>query len=230
MESLRQTYVAACDNSPAVAEYDFTDFVSITEWSEEFIELSTDQVNEILAADVGNAIRLVSGLATTLDFSKLRDLDFNLSLQPSGTNLAKSIQLNDNDSNGKTNKKRKGELTKADKDEIYEKIETIQSILERIPLVLYHAIESGELMNNTDAVINSAHYQPVTLDDEKILLQALEHDVINRKALSKRISAAYIDIQHAIKEDDVMTLAELSRSAQSQQPIPVELFKSMIGL
>ena len=85
-------------------------------------------------------------------------------------------------------------------------------------------------MNNTDAVINSAHYQPVTLDDENILLQALEFGVINREALSKRISAAYVDIQHAIREDDIVTLAELSRSTQSQQLIPVELFESMVGV
>lgn len=229
LESLRQTYVAACDTSPEVAEYDFTDFVSITEWAEEFTELSAERVNEILAADVGNAIRLVSGLVTSLDFNKLRDLDFNLSLEPSGSNLAKTVQLNDNDANGKTNKKREGELTKSEKDEIYSKIDTIQSILERVPLVLYHAIKSGELMNSTDVVINSPHYQPVTMDNEKILEKALEHGVANREALSKRISSAYVDIQHAINKDDIGTLVKLSRSTQSQQLIPVELFESMIG-
>ncbi len=180
LESLRETYVSACHTSPEVAEYDFTDFVSITEWSEEFTELTPDQVNQILAADVGNAIRLLSGLAATLDFDKLRDLDFKLNLKPSGSNVAKSVELNDNNANGKTNKKRQGKLTKSESDEIYDKIDTIQSILERIPLVLFHAINSKELMNNVDSVINSDHYQPVTMDDEKILEKALEHGVANR--------------------------------------------------
>ena len=229
LESLRQTYVAACDTSPEVAEYDFTDFVSITEWSEEFTELNADRVNEILAADVGNAIRLVSGLVTSLDFDKLRDLDFNLNLEPSGSNVAKTVQLNDNNANGKTNKKREGELTKSEKDEIYGKIDTIQSILERIPLVLFHAVNSDEVMNNVDSVINSAHYEPVTMDDEKILQKALEYGVANREALSKRISSAYVDIKHAINNDKLETLSKLSESTQSQQDIPLDLLDEMLG-
>ena len=230
LESLRQTYVAACDSNPVVAQYNFTDYVSITEWSEGFTELSADQVNEILAADVGNAIRLVSSLVTTLDYSKLRDLDFNLNLEPTGDNAAKRIQLNDNNANGKTNKKREGELTKSEKDEIYAKIDTVQSVLERIPLVLFHAIDSGELMNNTDAVLSSTHYTHDTLDTDNILERALKFDVINRETLSNRISMAYTDIRHAIAEDKRGALYELSKSAQTQQGLPLEILDDMLSM
>ena len=58
---------------------------AITEWNES----SAESVNEILAADVGNAIRLVSGLVTTMNFDNLRDLDFNLDIKPIGSNVAK---------------------------------------------------------------------------------------------------------------------------------------------
>ena len=228
LESLRQTYIAACDTSPEVAEYDFVDYVAITEWNEQFTTLSAESVNEILAADVGNAIRLVSGLVTTMNFDNLRDLDFNLDIKPIGSNVAKSITLNDNNANGKTNKERVNELSKSDKDEIYQKIEVVQAILERVPLVLYHAIQSEQVMNNIDSVISSSHYQPVTMDEENILQMALQHNVINRGPLSKRISKAYIDVQHAINQDDTRTLAELSQSTQSQQLIPVELFEELI--
>ena len=230
LESLRQTYVAACDTSPEVAKYDFVDYVAITEWNEQFTTLSAESVNEILAADVGNAIRLVSGLVTTMNFDNLRDLDFNLDIKPVGSNVAKSITLNDNNANGKTNKNRTNELTKSEKDEIYQKIEVVQAILERVPLVLYHAIQSEQVMNNIDSVISSTHYQPVTMDEENILQMALEHNVINRESLSKRISKAYIDVQHAIKQDDTRTLAELSQSTQSQQLIPVKLFEELIDV
>ena len=229
LESLRQTYVAACDTSPEVAEYDFTDYVSITEWSDGFTELTSDQVNEILAADVGNAIRLVSGLVTSMNFDNLRDMDFNLDIKPTGSNLAKSVTLNDNNANGKTNKKRTNELTKSEKDEIYQKIEVIQAILERIPLVLFYAVDSQEVMNNIDSVISSNHYQPVTMDDEHVLQMALDRDVINRESLSKRISSAYVDVQHAIINDKRGTLVELSRSTKEQQPIPVELFQELLA-
>lgn len=229
LESLRQTYVAACDSNPSVAQYNFTDYVCIIEWEDGFTELSGDQVNEILAADVGNAIRLVSSLVSTLDYSKLRDLDFNLDLKPTGDSVTKRVQLNDNGANGNSNWTCQ-RLTRREKDEIYVKIDTVQSILERIPLVLYHAIESGELMNSIDSVLNSPHYKHVTLDDENIIEKAIDQGILNRERSSKRISTAYVDIQHAIKEDDVATLVELSTSAQSQKLIPVELFENMLEL
>ena len=229
LESLRQTYVAACDTSPEVAEYNFTDYVAITEWNEGFTTLSAEEVNEILAADVGNAIRLVSGLTSSINFNNLRDLDFNLDIQPVGSNVVKSIILNDNNANGKTNKKKVNELTKSEKDEIYQKIATIQAILERVPLVLFHAINSEESMNSIDSVISSFHYQPVTMDEENILQMALEHNVINRESLSKRINSAYIDVQHAMNNDKRETLFKLSQSTQPQQDIPLELLDQMLS-
>ena len=228
LESLRQTFVAACDTSPKVAEYDFTDYVAITEWNQGFETLSAERVNEILASDVGNAIRLVSGLVSSLDYKKLYDLEFNLNLEAVNSNVAKSIQLNDNNANGKGNKKRVTELQKSEKDEIYQKIETIQAILERVPLVLFHAINSGQVMNSIDAVLESPHYQPVTLDDENILQMALEYGVINRKSLSIRISKAYVDVQHSMQNNKIVTLDKLSESTQTQQGIPVDLFEEMM--
>lgn len=230
LESIRQTYVAACDSNPEVAQYKFIDYICITEWENGFTELTADQVNEILAADVGNAVRLVSSLVSTLDYDKLRDFEFNLNLKPSGDNVTKRSQLNDNGANGKSNWVYENYLTKSEKDEIFIKIDTVQSILERIPLMLYHAIESGELMNSTDSVLNSPHYKHVTLDDENIIEKAIDQDILNRERLSRRISTIYTDIQHAIKEDDVMTLVELSKSAQSHKLIPVELFEGMLEL
>ena len=128
------------------------------------------------------------------------------------------------------NKKQVNKMTKSEKDEIYNKIDTIQAILERIPLVLYHAINSGEVMNTTESVINSTHYNHVTKDDENILEMALDYDVINRKFLSKRISSAYVDIQHSIREDDIRTLDVLSKSTKDHKSIPVEWFQEMIGV
>jgi hypothetical protein len=230
LESLRQTFIAACDTSPEIAEYDFTDYIVISEWNQGFETLSTEKVNEILAADVGNAIRLVSGLVTSLDYGKLRELDFNLSLAATNSNIVKSIQLNDNNANGKSNKRQVSELQKSDKDEIYQKIETIQAILERVPLVLFHAINSGESMNNIDSVLESGHYHSVTLDDENILKMALDYGIINRKSLSTRISKAYVDVQHSMQKDKIVTLDKLSKSTQAQQGIPVELFEEMLNV
>jgi len=228
LETLRQIYVAACDTSPQVAQYIYTNYICVIEWSDGFEELTVDQINEILASDVGNAVRLVSSITSSLDFGKLRDLEFKTVLKSVNPDLCKSIQLNDSNANGKSNKKKISEMTKTEKDEIYSKIETIKAILERVPLVLFHAINSGKVMNNIDSVLKSNHYIPVTLDDEKIIQKALDYDVINRESLSHRISQAYIDIQHSMKIDDIMTLSELSKSTQSQQGIPVKMFEEML--
>jgi hypothetical protein len=230
LESLRETYVAACDTSPEVAEYDFTDYVSITEWSDGFTELTSDQVNEILAADLGNAIRLMSSIVSTMNFDNLRNFSFNLRIKPADGNVVKRIQLNDNNANGKSNWVYEKNMLRSEKDEIYAKIDTIKAIAERIPLVLYHAINSQEVMNNIDSVINSTHYQPVTGDDENILQLALEHNVINREVFRKRISHVYVDVQHAINKDKRQTLAKLSESTQSQLDIPLELLDQMFEL
>ena len=230
LEALREIYTVACEKSSEIAEFEFTEGFNINQWSKGYTQVSEERVYEILSADVGNAIRHISGLTSNLNFDKLRELDFNLNLKPVGSKVAKSVELNDNNANGKGNKKQVNKMTKSEKDEIYNKIDTIQAILERIPLVLYHAINSGEVMNTTESVINSTHYNHVTKDDENILEMALDYDVINRKFLSKRISSAYVDIQHSIREDDIRTLDVLSKSTKDHKSIPVEWFQEMIGV
>lgn len=230
LEALREIYTVACEKSQEIAEYKFTEVFPINEWFKGYTQVSEERVYDLLSADVGNAIRHISGLTSNLNFDKLRELDFNLNLKPVGSNVIKRVQLNDNNANGKSNKKMVSKLTKSEKDDIYQKIDTIQSILERIALVLYHAINSGEVMNTIDSVINSPHYEPVTLDDERILSKALDYGVIRRDHLSKRISGAYVDIQYSITKDDVRTLDELSKSTKDHKSIPVELFQEMIGV
>jgi len=157
----------------------------------------------------------------------LKDLEFSLQLKSSG-NLPGKIVLNTNDANGKTNRVRVDEIEKAERDEIYDKIETVKSILERIPLILFHSIRNGEELNTIDSILQSDHYQPNTADDENILQQCLDLDIIDAKGLSTRIHQARIDIAHAIKDDDLLTLEKLSSSGQAHQSIPVKLLNLML--
>jgi len=229
LESLRTTFVASCDTSPEVSEYDLLDYVNVSEWSDGFATLTQDQVYEILSEDVGNCVRLISGIASLLDFGKLRDLDVGFTLEPVGDNKAKSIVLNDNDANGKTNKKRINELTKSEKDEIYRKIDTIQSILECIPLVIFHTLRDNNSVNSLDLVLQSPHYVHDTNDTESLIERAVECGVIDNQKLSYRINQVVVDIQHSINTDECMTLQQLTRSATTQQDIDVDLFESMLN-
>lgn len=227
LESLRELYISACEHNSNVAEYEMMDYISINEWFKGYSQLTQDDVTRILAQDVSNAVRTVSGLVNGLNFSKLKDLEFSLQLKSSG-NLPGKIVLNTNDANGKTNRVRVDEIEKAERDEIYDKIETVKSILERIPLILFHSIRNGEELNTIDSILQSDHYQPNTADDENILQQCLDLDIIDAKGLSTRIHQARIDIAHAIKDDDLLTLEKLSSSGQAHQSIPVKLLNLML--
>ncbi len=68
------------------------------------------------------------------------------------------------------------------------------------------------------------------MDNEGIINMAIEYGVLSRKSLSKRISQAYVDVQHSIENDKLQTLSVLSESTQSQQDIPVDLFDQMLSI
>ena len=227
LATLREIFVSACELSPRVAECEFIDYIPTTEYVDSFDKINSDRLNEILAADVGNAIRLVSGIK--LNSNNLKNLVFDLELESKLSVKVKEEVVNDNDANGKSNKKR---LTIEEREAVKKETlqaKTIKAILERVPLVLYHAIKSGQLMNNIDSVLTCPHYQHVTMDEENIIEMALDHDVINRQTMSRCVSSAYVDIQHAIKQDERGALHELSVSAQDQKGIPLEYLDSMFA-
>ena len=227
LESLRQTFVATCDTTPEISEYNLTDFVCVTEWSEGFTTLSQDQVVELLSADLGNTITLVSGISSSLNFSNLKELDFDTNLEASYNNVAKSSVLNDNEANGKTNKKRDNQTDKSKKSDLYSKIETIKAILERVPLVVYHCLKNGQQVNSIQQVIESEHYIHDTMDCEQIVRQCIDQEVINPQALSNRINQAVIDIQTAMCDDECKVLHELSCSGKTQQQMNVQSLESL---
>ncbi len=227
LESLRQTYAAACESNPELTQYTYTDFAAIFEWNEEFATLNQDQVVAVLAADVGNTINLVSGIADRLNFKNLENIEFDVNLEASYGNVAKSVLLNDNNANGKTNKKKENQSEKSEKSMLYSKQETIKAILERVPLVIYHCLKCGEQVNSIYTVIESENYIHDTMDCEEILRQLINEDVINPKTLSHTITQAADDIRHSMSEDECKTLHKLSCSGKTQQQLSVELFDEL---
>jgi len=227
LESLRQTYAAACESNPELTQYTYTDFAAIFEWNEEFATLNQDQVVAVLAADVGNTINLVSGIADRLNFKNLENIEFDVNLEASYGNVVKSVLLNDNNANGKTNKKKENQSEKSEKSMLYSKKETIKAILERVPLVIYHCLKCGEQVNSIYTVIESENYIHDTMDCEEIVRQLINEDVINPKTLSHTITQAADDIRHSMSEDECKTLHKLSCSGKTQQQLSVELFDEL---
>lgn len=231
LNSLREAFIAACDNAPQISEFTMLDFVSITEWSNGFESISQDQIAAIFASDVSNTISMVSGTIHGIDYEKLSHCQFNLNLFSAEKQKVDKRDVNENGANGKSNLKREGEASeKQDNSELLAKKETIRSILERVPLTVYHCIKSDSVPNSIDKVINSEHYIHNTLDSEGIIAELIREGVIDAKSFSYRINQAVDDIQHAMKEDECKTLEKLSCSRQNQKSMPLELVKSLLDI
>jgi superfamily II DNA or RNA helicase len=230
LKTLREIFIAACENNPMIAEYIMLDFIPIIEWSNGFVIMTQEQVASILASDVTNTISLISNIVNSMDMDKLANCQFNLSLLSKEKNNGSKREVNDNGANGKGNIQRDGESSeKQDNSLVLTKKETILAILERVPLTIYHCIKSGIIPNSVHSLINTDHYVYNTLDAEKIIETLIFDEVIDAKSFSYRINQAVIDIQNSISIDECKTLEKLSCSRQSQQSMPVELIDDLFG-
>jgi superfamily II DNA or RNA helicase len=230
LKTLREIFIAACENNPMIAEYIMLDFIPIIEWSNGFVIMTQEQVASILASDVTNTISLISNIVNSMDMDKLANCQFNLSLLSKEKNNGSKREVNDNGANGKGNIQRDGESSeKQDNSLVLTKKETILAILERVPLTIYHCIKSGIIPNSVHSLINTDHYVYNTLDAEKIIETLIFDEVIDVKSFSYRINQAVIDIQNSISIDECKTLEKLSCSRQSQQSMPVELIDDLFG-
>lgn len=230
LKTLREIYIAACENNPMISEYIMLDFVSIVEWANGFEIMTQDQIASILASDATNTISLISNIVNSMDMEKLANYQFNFSLRSKEKNNGSKRVVNDNGANGKGNIQRDGESSeKQDNSLVLTKKETIRAILERVPLTIYHCIKSGVIPNSVHSLINTDHYIYNTLDTEKIIEELVFDEVIDAKSFSYRINQAVVDIQHSMNIDECKTLEKLSCSRQSQQSMPVELIDDLLG-
>jgi hypothetical protein len=193
--------------------------------------MSQERLAEVLSSNIESSLRIMSRVASSMDFDKLKDFRMELDLTPSDQKTFKSEVISDADVNGKSNKKRINcESKKRDFDvNLNKKIKTVETILERIPLVLFHMIRKGDSLNSIHSAINSEHYVYDTLDNEKVLRSLLDEKIINERSLNCRMMQVATDIQHQIVEDECGTLEKLSCSRQSQKSIPVELMNQLLS-
>lgn len=231
LQSLRKLYLSACDNDPSIAEYEFTEmFGAITEWIDGYQTMTSERIAEILASDVESSRNLISKIVSSMDFEKLQEFDIDLELNPSNDQSTKSEVINSNGANGKSNKTRVN--TNSNEKELQvvidKKVKTVEAILERVPLVLFHMIRKNQIPNSIHSVINSEHYIYDTMDNRGVLEGLLDRKIVDMRSLNCRVSQVAIDIQHQIVNDECGTLEKLSCSRQSQKSIPVYLVDTLL--
>jgi len=232
LQSLRKLYLSACDNDPSIAEYEFTElFAAIHEWDDGYETVTPERIAEILASNVKNIRNLISSFVSCLDFDKLRDFDIDIDLNPSNQKNTKSEVVNKTEgTNGNSNKTRVNEIPeKKELDIVFDrKVNTVEAILERVPITMFHMIRNNQIANSIQSVINSEHYVYDTMDNKKVLERLLNEKIGDVRSLNCRVSQVAIDIQHLIVKDECGTLEELSCSRQSQKSMSVNLVDKLL--
>ena len=227
LESLRKAYILAEQNNSQLSSSSFVDFIAISEWQDRFERLSEDKINEIFATDVGDTVNIMSTISNKINAKELDQINFDLQLKPSTSNVTKSVEVNDNGANNKTNLKKDTITQPGEKSDFIIKLKTIKAILESIPLVLLYELKDGKRIGNIEEVLSSKYYMQTTNDCENVLYQCLHHRIIKSKDFSYSLNQCLIDIQESLKKSFATTLDALCVSSSVQKGIPSELFDKM---
>ena len=228
LESLRLSYSIACDSNPELVNYISTDFVAIHEWNQNFVQMTQEQINQITACDIADTRSLIASAVYHMSMEKLSQFQMNLNLKSSTSDLVKSVEINDNNANGKTNIVIEGKTPSIQNKELSCKKESIKSILEAIPLTILYELRSGKNVNSVENVLKSDYYVSSTGDNQKIIERCLQDNLLNYNRLMYRISQASTDITIAMQKSFADTLDTLAVSFKEHRSIPYVMFSEMV--
>ncbi len=226
LESLRETFTLAADLNPTLSEYEFTEFVPIYEWNAGFETLDQSQVNDILATDPGNVVRLMTGGVTGIDKEALLSMDFD-NFQNFDKEITKSVLLNDQANNGDGAKVRTTDVTPAEKTELQQKIKTVQYYLSLTPEVIFREYRRGNTITTIQDVMDCDSYSHITGDDG-LLSSLLSVGVLSSQTLSRRVSQVATTVSAMGSTSD--TLEQLSLATGTQQGISNDLFVTIVNM
>ena len=223
LESLIQYYVTSSERNPALLDYNLVDFVPIYEFDNGFRELSQEEISSIVASDANASVRIISSVLSSLDYNKLKDFEINIDLDSVSNDSLKSVTINDNDTNGKTNKvKLNANKSEGDK-ELLLKLKTLKSITDSIPLVQFYELKEGKRIQNTSSLLNSDLYAKITQDTDDCLARAFDDGLLNLKSFTHRLIQSSTQVESSMNQDEMVTLFKLSLSKGNNCTIPLEL-------
>tara|TARA_Y100001970_G_scaffold3903_1_gene4495 strand:- start:2240 stop:4363 length:2124 start_codon:yes stop_codon:yes gene_type:complete len=226
LESLIQYYVTSSERNPALLDYNLVDFVPIYEFENGFRELSQEEISGIVASDANASVRIISSVLSSLDYNKLKDFQMNIELKSSSKDSLKSVTVNDNDTNGKSNKVKLSSKNKGDK-ELLLKIKTLKSITDSIPLIQFYELKEGKRIQNTTSLLTSDLYAKITQDTDNCLARAFDEGLLNLKSFTHRLVQSSTQVESSMNQDEMGTLFKLSISKGSNRTIPLELLDNM---
>ena len=226
LESLIQYYVTSSERNPALLDYNLVDFVPIYEFDNGFRELSQEEISSIVASDANASVRIVSSILSSLDYNKLKNFEINIDLDSISTDRSKSVTVNDNNTNGKSNKVKLSSNNKGDK-ELLLKFKTLKSITDSIPLVQFYELKEGKRIQNTSSLLTSDLYAKITQDTDDCLARAFDEGLLNLKSFTHRLIQSSTQVESSMNQDEMGTLFKLSITKGSNCTIPLELLGNM---
>ena len=231
VESLHSYYVASCQRNPELRNRKLLEFVAIFEYADGHKELSQEDIYEILAADSACSSRMVSDILNHIDYSKLDELDIDLSLKPSKSKNNSKV-VNNNNGNGKSCEvySPSDDEESSSDDEHNQKINSLKAITDSIPLVVYWEMRDGNTINSIDSVLNSQYYVKITKDVKGSLKQALDTKLFDSELLMYRLTCAISTISASMKKDRTVTLYELSTTKNENRSIPLDFLDEVCPL
>jgi len=233
LETLRKDFALAQLKNPELSTRNFIDFVHVIEWTEQgFVELTHEKICKIFGGDVGDTRKLMTSIGNKLNLGKLADFGFDLRLEPSEKDNSKKILITGQDANNKSNvvlDRVPSKIVNKTSDEILSKVNTIDAILERIPLVLFYQLLNSNRLDTIDQVVGSGSYIGITGDNENIISQSLEQGIISRQDFVYILTQCNDDIEESFNNGESFTLDKLSHSRKDQQHIPLDLLDKMLS-
>lgn len=230
LETLRRDFALAQLKNPELSTRNFIDFVNVSEWTEQgFVELTHKKICSIFKKDVGDTRNLMSSVGRKIDRDKLSKLDFDIRLNPSMKDKLRKIEVKGKDANNKSNVVITGNQSPSIDDDLSAKGNTIDAILESIPLVLFFELADNNRLNTIDQVVLSSLYKSITGDKENIISRGLDDGVISRQDFVYILTQCNDDIEKSIEDSYSDTLDKLIVSSGDHKPVPSFLVDKFIA-
>ena len=225
-------FTEACDANQNLSEYVFGDFIDVFSWSNGFKQLSSEEINDILAINIEETISLSSNFVDRMNADILSGIDCSTVLKSAShphLPLQDDIQINSNDTNSKGNKQRVGEQTEREVT-INETKEQVREYLKRVPLAVFHCVRKGIPTTNIDSFLNSEHYVYNTYDVDGVLKQYFDlTSGEETRRFAYRLNQITTNIKSSIHQDELRTLEKLSHSGQQHQVLDVEFVENLLS-
>ena len=234
LESLRDDFCLANDMNPTLSEYEFDDFVPIFEWDNGFERLTSEQINNIIAAEIDTIASLktlMSGGVTFRDLDAVLNFDFGEHRQ-FDEKKNKQVVVNDEANNGRSAKRRVDERKNSEKtrDEIEWRRDKIKAILSYTPQVILEEHMLGNSIGTINDLLQSEFYPHLTGDYDNLLPTLIGEGLVPTAPLTSRVRMTRNAIENALSSSDFLSVHyDLQKSAGSHKGIPVELLDEMIA-